>query len=119
MADDGNSDRSYSANSDDESYDAKEDVDRDEVKEVRKLSSKDTNRIRLWRFVVTAVVLLTAVAVTLTTYTLLQQQEHENFLNAVRTVQCPNAIAFHGQYVTGSSVSHLIISTNIVVIRPV
>jgi hypothetical protein len=96
MADD-NSEQAYSASSDDESYDAKEEVDRDEVKEVRKLSSKDTNRIRLWRFVVTAVVLLTAVAVTLTTYALLQQQEHENFLNAVRIVQCPNAIALHGQ----------------------
>jgi hypothetical protein len=86
MTDDGNYDRSYSANSDDESYDAKEEVDRDEVKEVRKLSSKDTNRIRLWRLVVTVVVLLTAVAVTLTTYTLLQQQEEENFVNAVRIV---------------------------------
>jgi anti-sigma-K factor RskA len=119
MADD-NSEQAYSASSDDESYDAKEEVDRDEVKEVRKLSSKDTNRIRLWRFVVTAVVLLTAVAVTLTTYALLQQQEHENFLNAVRIVQCPNAIALHEQSETGgSSVSHLTISTNIVVIRPV
>jgi hypothetical protein len=94
MADDDNSELSYSVSSDDESYDAKEEVDRDEVKEVRKLSSKDTNRIRLWRLVVTVVVLLTAVAVTLTTYTLLQQQEEENFVNAVRIVLCPNAIAF-------------------------
>jgi uncharacterized membrane protein YcjF (UPF0283 family) len=83
MADDDNSERSFSANSDDESYVEKEEVDRDEVKEVRKLSSKDTTRIRWWRFVVTLVLLLTAFAVTFTTYTLLQQQEHKNFKTAV------------------------------------
>jgi hypothetical protein len=57
---------------------------RDEVSEVRKMSSKDTNRLHLWRVVVTSVLLLTALAVTLTTYTLLQQQEEENFQTAVR-----------------------------------
>jgi hypothetical protein len=59
---------------------------RDEVGEVRKLSSKDTNRLRLWRIVVTGVLLLTALAVTLTTYTLLEQQEEENFHTAVRSL---------------------------------
>jgi hypothetical protein len=100
-ANDENPDHSYSANSDDESYDEKEGIDRDEVKEVRKLSSKDTTRIRCWRLVVTVVLLLTAFAVTFRTYKLLQQQEHENFVTAVRVmcyvshfdVQCtPNAI---------------------------
>ena len=57
---------------------------RDEVGEVRKMSSKDTNRLRLWRIVVTGVLLLTAFAVTFTTYTLLEQQEDENFQTAVR-----------------------------------
>jgi hypothetical protein len=85
MADDDNADRSYSANSsDDESYNENDESDRDEVKEVRKLSYKDTTRIRLWRLVVTVVLLLTAFAVTFTTYTFLQQQEHENFVTAVR-----------------------------------
>jgi uncharacterized membrane protein YcjF (UPF0283 family) len=56
---------------------------RDEVGEVRKMSSKDTNRLRLWRIVVTGVLLLTAFAVTFTTYTLLKQQEDENFQTAV------------------------------------
>jgi hypothetical protein len=74
------SDPSYSANSDDESYD---EVDRDEVKEVCKLSSKDTTRIRFGRFVVTVVLLLTVFAVTLATYTFLEQQEYENFVTAV------------------------------------
>jgi hypothetical protein len=56
---------------------------RDEVGEVRKMSSKDTNRLRLWRIVVTGVLLLTALAVTFTTYTLLKKQENENFKTAV------------------------------------
>ena len=57
---------------------------RDEVGEVRKLSSKDTHRLRLWRVVVTGVLLLTAFAVTFTTFTLLKQQEDDNFQTAVR-----------------------------------
>jgi hypothetical protein len=44
---------SFSANSDDEGYDEEEEVNRDETKEVRKLSSKDTTRIRFWRVIVT------------------------------------------------------------------
>ena len=60
---------------------------RDEVGEVRKMSSKDTTRLRLWRIVVTGVLLLTALAVTFTTYTLLQQQEDENFHTAVRYIK--------------------------------
>ena len=56
---------------------------RDEVGEVRKMSSKDTHRLRLWRIVVTGVLLLTAFAVTFSTYTLLKHQEDENFQIAV------------------------------------
>ena len=56
---------------------------RDEVDEVRKMSSKETGRLRLWRLVVTSVLLLTAFAVTFTTYTLLEEQEDENFKTAV------------------------------------
>lgn len=59
---------------------------RDEVREVRKMSSKDTNRLRVWRIVMTSVILLTACAITFTTYTLLVQQEDENFKTAVRFV---------------------------------
>jgi hypothetical protein len=93
MADDDNSNRSYSASSDDESYDENDEVDRDEVKEVRKLSSKDTTRIHFWRFVVTVVLLLTAFAVTFATYTFLEQQEYENFVTAVSIELCFNRIA--------------------------
>jgi type VI protein secretion system component VasF len=61
-------------------------IRRDEVREVRKLSSKDTTRLRLWRIIVTGVLLLTAVAITFTTYILLTQQEDENFQTAVRFI---------------------------------
>jgi hypothetical protein len=61
-----------------------EELRRDEVREIRKMSSKDTFRLRLWRIVVTGVLLLTALTVTLTTYALLQQQEEKNFQTAVR-----------------------------------
>jgi hypothetical protein len=84
MADDEGSKHSCSINSDDESYDEEEELDRDEVKEVRKMSSKDTTRILFWRYVVTCVLLLTASAVTIATYLFLQRQEHENFVTAVR-----------------------------------
>ena len=59
------------------------DSSRDEVGEVRKMSSRDTFWLRLWRIVVTSVLLLTALAVTFTRYTLLQQQEEANFHTAV------------------------------------
>jgi hypothetical protein len=67
-------DHSYSANSDDESYNEKE-VDRDEVQEI-------------WRLIVTLVLLLTAFAVTFTTFTLLQQQDHQHFMTAVGNDLC-------------------------------
>jgi hypothetical protein len=84
MADDDSSKHSCSINSDDESCDEEEELDRDEVKEVRKMSSKDTTRILFWRYVVTCVLLLTASAVTIATYLFLQRQEQENFVTAVR-----------------------------------
>ena len=62
---------------------------RDEVGEVRKMSSKDTNRLRLWRVIVTSVLLMTAFAVTFTTYTLLVKQEDKNFKTAVRSQSFP------------------------------
>ena len=57
--------------------------EKDEVGEVRKMSSKDTFRVLMGRYVVTVVLLLTAFAVTFTTYMFLQDQEEENFKTAV------------------------------------
>ena len=57
--------------------------EKDEVGEVRKMSSKDTLRVLMGRYVVTVVLLLTAFAVTFTTYMFLQAQEEENFKTAV------------------------------------
>jgi hypothetical protein len=42
-------------------------LEHNEVQEVHKTQRKDTHRLRLWRFVVTGVLLVTALAVTLTT----------------------------------------------------
>ena len=67
-----------------EDDDVNEEDERDEVKEIRKIASKDTKRIRLWRYVITVVLLLTAFAITFATYSLLKQQENENFETAVR-----------------------------------
>ncbi|CAB9505736.1 Receptor-type guanylate cyclase gcy [Seminavis robusta] len=53
--------------------------ERDEKKEVYKMSAKDTRRVRLWRFVVTAALLITALVVTLTTYRFLKNEETSNF----------------------------------------
>ena len=56
---------------------------RDEKKEVYKMSAKDTFRVQLWRAAVTLVLLLTAFAVTWTTYRLLKDEEESNFEVAV------------------------------------
>lgn len=57
--------------------------ERDEVQEVKKMSAGDTNRVRMWRFVVTGCLVATAVAVTLTTYRSLKDEQQQNFEVAV------------------------------------
>ena len=56
---------------------------RDEVKQIRDMSKKDTFRVKTWRLAVTVLLLGTAVAVTATTYHLLNQEEYKNFEIAV------------------------------------
>ena len=73
-------DYSYS-NSKTENASAEE--ERDEVKEVQNMSRKDTRRIRAWRFVATGILLLTALAVTLTTFKFLDREEVSDFETAV------------------------------------
>jgi hypothetical protein len=100
---DKNSEHSSSGNSDDEEYyDEEEDVDRDEVNEVRKMSSKDTSRIFIWRVVVTLVLLLTAFTVTFASFTFLQRQEHENFKTAV---SCAHLLLVKNYFINRNSES--------------
>jgi uncharacterized membrane protein YcjF (UPF0283 family) len=66
---------------------APEETERDEVKEVQKMSQKDTSRVHMWRFVVTCVLALTAVAVTLTTYRVLTDEQQRSFDTAVSAVR--------------------------------
>jgi hypothetical protein len=66
--------------------------DQDEIEEMRKLSHKDTQRILLWRYVVTAVLAVTAFTVTFTTYRILVNEQHESFETGVSThiAKCMN-----------------------------
>ena len=64
---------------------ATDEDERDEVKEVQKMSQKDTNFVVFWRFLVTIMLLITAVVVTLTTYRFLLNEQTEDFETAVRT----------------------------------
>lgn len=57
--------------------------ERDEVEEVLKMSRKDTVKVQLSRFAATFALLLTALAVTFTTYKFLKKEETDNFVNAV------------------------------------
>ena len=58
-------------------------TERDEVKEVRRVAQKDTFNVKLWRFAMTSALLMTALAVTLTTYKFLKQDQYEAFKTAV------------------------------------
>ena len=59
------------------------DEERDEVREVQNMSRSDTRRIRAWRFVATGVLLVTAVAVTVTTFKFLDREEVSDFETAM------------------------------------
>jgi len=62
--------------------------ERDEIQEIRKQSQRETAQVRVWRIMVTLALLATAVAVTVTTYILLVNQEDENFRNVVSRTLC-------------------------------
>ena len=58
-------------------------TERDEAAEVRKQSSKETAMVKTWRTLVASALLVTAVAVTATTYHLLVQDERGSFVTVV------------------------------------
>lgn len=68
-------------NGNDSNNNSKEE-ERDEIKEVERMSSKDTSRLQKWRIVVTLVLLMTALAVTLTSYNVLRQERTDTFETA-------------------------------------
>ncbi|CAB9519351.1 Guanylate cyclase [Seminavis robusta] len=53
--------------------------EKDEVKEVIKMSQTDTNRVKIWRMMAVGVLLITAFCVTFTTWRLLKNEETNNF----------------------------------------
>lgn len=80
--------KTFDNESDDESSTAEpqttdEEEERDEVQEVKKMAAGDTNRVRMWRFVVTGCLVATAVAITVTTYCFLKDEQEHNFNVAV------------------------------------
>lgn len=56
---------------------------RNEVDEIKKLSSKDTSRVRRWRFLVTTCLLATAVAIATASYKFLASEQEAAFEEAV------------------------------------
>ena len=64
-------------------FNQSEDGSRNERREIEKLSSKETGRVRLWRVFVTLALAATGVTVTLVTYRRLVEQEQTNFQTAV------------------------------------
>ena len=58
--------------------------ERDEYQEVEKSTQDDTIRLQLWRVVVTIVLLSCTLAVTVTTYYVLEAENEDNFEEAVR-----------------------------------
>lgn len=57
--------------------------ERDEKKEVYKMSAQDTKKVQLMRLAMTLALLLTALGITLTTFKLLKEEENKNFSTAV------------------------------------
>ena len=56
---------------------------RDEVQVIKKEARGETIKVLTWRLITTAALIVTAVAVTWTTYSLLAEQEQESFETAV------------------------------------
>ena len=59
---------------------------RNEVEEIHNVQRKDTNRIRVWRLVLTLALLSTGILVTVTTYRSLVEEETSKFRDAVSVV---------------------------------
>lgn len=57
--------------------------ERDEVGEVKKMTLEETNRVRLWRILVSVCLVMTGVAITATTYRFLADEQESNFKVAV------------------------------------
>jgi len=62
---------------------------RDEVAEIKKLSQKDTNKVRLWRICLLVALSVTAVLVSRWTYNSLKDDETERFRVSVSEPSVP------------------------------
>ena len=83
--DDLNDDEEFMSSTADPTFEADGNKGDDEVQEIRDRAAKDTNRIRLLRIIMSAVLLTTAIVVTLVTYRFLKRAQTSNFETAVRS----------------------------------
>jgi hypothetical protein len=60
--------------------------DRDEVKEIQKMSRTENRLIRTWRVILLVLLVVTAAAVSSITYVLLRREEHAAYKATVRTL---------------------------------
>jgi hypothetical protein len=65
------------------------DDERDEVKEIKKITRKDTNTVRVWRILVTCLLLATGAAVVAVSYSFLTREEDYKFKQAVSSIIYP------------------------------
>lgn len=72
--------------------------ERDEIVEVKKMSSAETNRVRVWRTLVTLCLVCSGVVITLTTYRFLEDEQVKNFEVAVRYINYRSSIVVQVDY---------------------
>lgn len=60
--------------------------ERNEVEEVKKMTEKENRRVFIWHKLVTAIMIATAIAITVTTYKILKGENADDYLTAVSTV---------------------------------
>lgn len=69
-----------------------EDVVSQQVKEIRAKSAKDTRLIGIWRLIVVASLVVTAIAITISTYRILKDEQNQNFITAVSYIYIEGGI---------------------------
>ena len=56
---------------------------RDEVKEVKRMAERETRNVKMWKFMVVAIILFTGAAISLFTYMSLAGEEEQDYVDAV------------------------------------
>ena len=62
-------------------------AERKEIQAIEVMAFAETFRVDLWRMIVTSILLITAVAITITTFYFLDREKSRNFDTAVRLLE--------------------------------